>query len=229
MKLRLALAALALATLVGAAPVTLDSEYVLQRYAIALASLSSPKVVVYSYTVAQIGPKNIEQHHEVYRSGMEVRDEILAVDGIALTRKVVHFSRHAERYTVDRFAPRSDAYELLFLGTAKDGHHFDYVYEATPLSHPSGAWIDRIAIDGLRFLPRAVHFHSSGLGAVGSASIEFGAFGNYWMPVVISAQARVKGKPARERIVWSDYRFPENLPPATFQAPEPLPERTPSP
>ncbi|HET6276104.1 MAG TPA: hypothetical protein VFE16_09270 [Candidatus Cybelea sp.] len=227
--MRGALGALALVALIGAGPPALDSEYVLQRYTIALAGLTAPKVVVYSYTVAQVGPSDIEQRHQIYRSGTDVRDETLAVDGIPLSRKVVHFSRREDRYTVDRFAPRTDAYELLFLGTAKDGHHLDYVYEATPLSHPAGAWIDRIAIDGLRFLPRAVHFHSNGLDAAGTGNIEFAPFGRYWMPVAASAQAHVKGKPARERITWSDYRFPESLPPSTFQAPEPLPEKTRSP
>ncbi len=226
---RSAACALACIALTGASPVTLDSQYVLQRYALALATLSIPKVVIYTYTVAQIGPNDIEQRHEIYRSGFNVRDETLAVNGIALTRKRVRFSRHAERYTVDRFAPRSDAYELLFLGTAKDGHHLDYIYEATPLSRPSGAWVDRIAIDGLKFLPRAVHFHSSGLNASGSGDIEFAGFGKYWMPVLASAEARVRGTPARERIVWSDYRFPESLPPSTFPAAEPSPETTPSP
>jgi hypothetical protein len=226
---RAAVGALAVAALIGASPVALDSQYVLQRYSLALADLSLPKVVIYTYTVAQIGPSNIEQRHEIYRSGTDVRDETLAVDGIPLTRKRVRFTRHEERYTVDRFAPRTDAYELLFLGTAKDGRHFDYVYEATPIGRPAGAWIDRIAIDGVRFLPRAVHFHSSGLDVSGSGDIEFAPFGKYWMPILASAEARVKGKPARERIAWSEYRFPQSLPPSTFQAPEPLPESTPSP
>jgi hypothetical protein len=219
----------ALAALVGAAPGTLDSQYVLERYALAIAAVTTPKVVVYSYTVSQVGPTNIEQHHRIYRSGTEVRDETLSVDGIPLSRKIVRFSRHQDRYTVERFAPRTDAYELLFAGTAKDGRHLDYVYEATPLSKPSGAWIDRVTIDGVNFLPRVVHFHSSGLDVEGSAEIEFGPFGKYWMPSMAAAQARVKGKPARERISWSDYRFPQSLPPSTFQPPEPLPQATPTP
>lgn len=226
---RAAVGALAFAALIGASPAALDSQYVLQRYSLALADLSLPKVVIYTYTVAQVGPSNIEQRHEIYRSGTDVRDETLAVDGIPLTRKRVRFSRHEERYTVDRFAPRTDAYELLFLGTTKDGRHFDYIYEATPIGRPAGAWIDRIAIDGVRFLPRAVHFHSSGLDVSGTGDIEFAPFGKYWMPIFASAEARIKGKPARERIVWSEYRFPQSLPPSTFQAPEPLPETTPSP
>jgi hypothetical protein len=221
--------ALALVALPGARSAAADSQYILQRYALAVAAATTPKVVVYSYTVSQVGPNNIEQHHRIYRSGLEVRDETLSVDGIPLSRKIVRFSHHAERYTVERFAPRSDAYELLFLGTAKDGHHLDYVYEATPLGRPSGAWIDRLTIDGANFLPRAVHFRSGSLDVAGNGEIEFGPFGKYWMPVVADAQARVKGKPARERIVWGDYRFPESLPPSTFEPPEPLPQATPSP
>jgi hypothetical protein len=228
MTLRAAVAALAFAAFIGATPKAFDSQYVLQRYALAIESVTTPKVVVYSYTVSQVGPSNIEQHHRIYRSGADVRDETLSVDGIPLSRKIVRFSRHQDRYTVERFAPRTDGYELLFLGTAKDGRHLDYVYEATPLSRPAGAWIDRLTIDGVNFLPRVVHFHSSGLDVSGSGEIEFGPFGRYWMPVMAAARARVKGKPAREQIVWSDYRFPESLPPSTFQAPEPLPRATPS-
>jgi hypothetical protein len=220
--LRCAVCASAFAVLLGATAPELDSQYVLQRYAAAITLVTSPKVVVYSYTVSQFGPSNIEQHHRIYRSGLDVRDETLSVDGIPLSRKIVRFSRHAERYSVERFAPRSDAYELLFLGTAKDGHHLDYVYEATPLTRGSIVWIDRVTIDGLNFLPRAVHFHSSGVDATGSGDIEFAPFGRYWMPVVADAQAHVKGRLARERIVWTDYRFPQSLPPSTFQPPQPL-------
>ncbi len=214
--------------LLGATPRLVDSAYVLQRYARALESISVPKVVVYSYTISQVGPKNIEQRHRIYRSGTDVRDETLSVDGVPLSRKSVRFSRREDRYSVGRFAPHTNAYELLFLGTAKDGHHLDYVYEATPLSRSSGAWVDRLTIDGIKFLPRRVHFHSSGLDVDGSGEIEFESFGKYWMPVMAAAQARVRGKPARERISFGDYRFPQSLPPSTFEAPEPLPRATPA-
>lgn len=220
---RAAACAMALCTLIGATPQTLDSQYVLQRYALAVGAVAPPKSVIYSYTISQVGPSNIEQHHRIYRSGGEVRDETLSVDGIPLGRKIVRFSRHPERYTVARFAPHTDAYELLFLGTVRDGHHLDYEYEATPLSRPSGAWIDRVTIDGVRFLPRTVRFHSVGPEASGTGTIVFAPFGEYWMPVIADAQARVNGKPAREHIVWSDYRFPESLPASTFAQPEPLP------
>ena len=187
-----------------------------------------PRVVVYSYTISQVGPSNVEQHHRIYRSGAAVRDETLSVDGMALSRKIVRISNRVDRYTVDRFAPKTDAYELLFLGTAKDGHHFDYVYEATPLNPSAATWIDRVTIDGVNFLPRAVHFHSSALGVEGTGDIEFAAFGRYWMPVIADAQARIRGKLARERIVWTDYRFPESLPTSTFQRAQALPQATPT-
>ena len=222
-------ALLALALLLGAAPQSLDSQYVLQRYALALAGIEAPKVLIYSFTVSQVGPSNIEQRHVIYRSGNDVRDETLTVDGIALSPKIVRFSHRPERYTVERFSPRTDAYEMLFLGTVKDGRHVDYVYEATPLNKGASTWIDRVAIDGVKFLPRAVHFHSGGSDLHGTGQIEFAPFGKYWMPIAVSAQARVKGKPAREQIVWSDYRFPDTLPGSTFQAPEPLPGATPTP
>ncbi|MBV9718955.1 MAG: hypothetical protein JOZ77_06530 [Candidatus Eremiobacteraeota bacterium] len=226
---RTAICPIALLLLLGATPRQYDSQYVLQRYALALASLALPKAVIFSYTISQAGPSNIEQRHRIYRSGTAVRDETLSIDGIQLGRKIVRFTHRPDRYTVERFAPRTDAYELLFLGSIKDGHHADYVFEATPLNRSSSAWIDRVTIDGVKFLPRAVHFHSSGFGASGTGDIEFAPLGRYWMPIVSDAQARVRGKPARERIIWSDYRFPDSLPRSTFQPPEPLPQPTPTP
>jgi hypothetical protein len=219
-------ATLALVASLGASAGHLDSQYVLAQYALALKAVSAPKVVVFSYTVSQVGRSNIEQHHRIYRSGLDVRDDTLSVDGITLLRKVARISKHADRYAVARFAPSSSAYELLFLGTVKDGRHLDYVYEATPLTRSSGTWIDRLTIDGANFLPRVVHFHSGGAGVEGSGEVEFGPSGKYWMPMLADASAQVGGKPARERIAWGDYRFPQSLPPSTFQAPQPLPHAT---
>ncbi len=217
-------AAASLLILLGASPQQLDSQYVLTRYALAVETAPVPATVVFSYAVSQVGPSNIEQRHTVYRSGMDVRDETLSVDGMVLHHKVVRFGHRQDGYVFTRFAPRTDAYELLFLGTVKDGHHLDYTYEATPLSRASGVWIDRVTIDGMRYLPRSVHFHTSGAQASGTAEIDFGSFGRYWMPVSVAAEATIKGKPARERIMWSDYRFPKALPTSTFQSPRPLPQ-----
>ncbi len=228
-KLRVTLGVALTFSLLGAAPIQLDSQYVLQRYAAAVQEVKMPRLVVYSYTVSQVGANNIEQHHRVYRSGLEVRDETLSVDGVALRRKIVRFSRRPERYAVARFAPRAENYQLLFLGTTRDGRHLDYVYEATPIARPSGATIDRLTIDGSNFLPRAVHFHTGAEDVTGGGNVVFGPSGKYWMPLIASAQAKVQGKPAREIITWSGYSFPQSLPPSTFQPPEPLPNATPTP
>ncbi|MBV9233433.1 MAG: hypothetical protein JO030_05265, partial [Candidatus Eremiobacteraeota bacterium] len=219
--------ALLVLSLLGAAPRQLDSQVVLQRYALALSRLPVPKAVVYSYTVSQVGANNLEQSHRIYRSGMSVRDETVSIDGVALRRKIVRFSNRADRYAVTRFAPQQESYQLLFLGTARDGRHLDYVYEATPLVRTSPSWVDRLTIDGVRFLPRAVHFRSGALQIEGSGTVQFAPFGRYWMPVAATARARVKGKPAREVIVWGDYRFPPSLPASTFAAPKALSPPTP--
>ncbi len=207
----------------------LDSQYVLQRYALAIDAVPVPKNVVFTYTVSQVGPSNIEQRHSIFRSGPEVRDETLTVDGVTLARKIVRFSRRDDRYLVARLAPRPGEYQILFLRSTKEGQRFDYTYEVTPLVRQSGASVDRMTIDGTRFLPRVVHFATIGPDAKGTGEVVYAPFGQYWMPVLATVDASVKGKPARERITWGDYRFPEELPPSTFQPPKPLPAASPPP
>ena len=220
------LAAAALA-LFAATPLQLDSEYVLQRYTLAIDAAPIPKTVIFTYVVSQAGPTNVEQRHVLYRSGADVRDETLSVDGVALPRKIVRFSHRDDPYALSRLAPRPLAYQLLFLRTVKDVHHLDYLYEATPLLHPgAGATVNRVSIDGLKFLPRVVYFTSKGPQATGTGRVEYAAFGKYWMPVLAEVNAQVDGKPARERISWGDYRFPESLPASTFVPPKPLPHAT---
>ncbi len=225
--------AVGLAALLGAAPspspptsrTQLDSQYVLQRYALALEGVVVPKNVVFTYAVSQLGPTTIEQRHRIYRSGNDVRDETLAVNGLALTHKVVRISRREDRYAVARLAPRIDGYQMLFLRAIGSGSHLEYVYDVTPLLRQSSTFVDRVTIDGLRFLPRAIHFHTVGSGARGTGEVEYAPFGEYWMPVAATVDASIVGKPARERITWGEYRFPEGLPPSTFQGPRPLPSR----
>jgi hypothetical protein len=221
-----AFAAIAAALFLGTAPASseLDSQYVLQRYALALVETPVPKLLVFGYTVSQAGLGNIEQRHELYRNGLSVRDETLAVDGVTLRQKTVRFGQREDRYAIDRIAPRSDTYQMLFLHTVRDGSHIDYVFDTTPiLRQGAGMWVEQVTIDGIKFLPRRVRFHSEGVDAKGKGTIEYAAFGKYWLPVVATVDATVNGKPARERIAWSDYRFPPSLPSSTFLAPQPLP------
>jgi hypothetical protein len=219
--------ALAATFLLAAAPAQLDSLVVLNRYEATLTALKPPPVMIFSYTVSQAGTTDIEQRHRIYRSGQNVRDETVAVDGVGLKTKVVRIVQRVDHYAIDRTAPRSSVYTILFVRPIKNGNRIDYEYEATPTNgNTSGYVVDHFVIDGMHMLPSMVHFRTDSSGASGAGDIEYGAVDGYWVPLSASVTATVDGKPARERIVWSEYRFPPSLPPATFSTPKPLPSET---
>jgi len=214
--------------LLGVAPpspwLQLDSQLVLQRYATALNALDEPKAMIFSYSVSQLGPANIEQRHRIYRSGTQVRDELIAIDGVAPRTKIVTITRREDRYAIGRLAPRDTAYTFLFLRAHQHGGHLDYEYETTPIVRStSGFIVERVTIDGARFLPHVIRFQSRRAGSYGNGALEYGSFGAYWMPVAATVTATVDGHPAREHIAWGEYRFPASLPDATFVAPRALP------
>lgn len=209
--------------LLGLAPQPIDSQIVLQRYELELGDLQPPKTMIFSYVVSQLGVTDIEQRHRIYRSGLSVRDETIAVNGIALKSKIVTFSHREDRYAVERLAPRISTYAMLFLRTVRDGSHVDYSYQATPLA-PAGEFaVTGVTIDGVSYLPREIDFRTSSANASGQGKLVYGKSDKYWVPMYVTVDAKVDGKPARERIVWSDYRFPPALPASTFVAPKPLP------
>ncbi|HET9030109.1 MAG TPA: hypothetical protein VFN49_08030 [Candidatus Aquilonibacter sp.] len=213
-------------TLLGvAAPI--DSQIALERYELEMSSLKQPKAMIFTYTVSQAGALSIEQRHRIYRSGVHVRDETLAVDGTPLAHKIVTISKRPDRYQISRIAPRLSQYTMLFLRAVRDGSHLDYVYETHPLvTSAAGFTATRVTIDGQSFLPRAISFRTSNGTTIGHGLLEYGKAGSYWVPLAATVDAPVKGKPTRERITWSDYRFPPSLPPSTFFAAKPLPQAT---
>lgn len=215
---------LAAVALLAAAP--LDSQIVLERYELEIGDLKTPKAMIFSYSVSQAGTTDIEQRHRVYRSGLHVRDETLGVNGESLAKKIVRVSERPDRYAITRLAPRVASYTLLFLRTVRDGTHRDYVYEATPLVATSGFVVTRVTIDGRAFLPKVIDFRTTAGNARGVGQLEYGKVGAYWVPLSATVQADVHGARARERITWSDYRFPRSLPAQTFNTPKPLPEAT---
>ncbi|HET7814414.1 MAG TPA: hypothetical protein VFL13_08575 [Candidatus Baltobacteraceae bacterium] len=218
--------ALALAAAAVTAPVQLDSQIVIQRYARTMLRLTAPKVLVFSYTVSQAGPTAIEQTHRIYRSGELVRDETLLVDGAK--QKTIRISRYRNRYTLSNLAPRLTEYTFLFEGATRSGSTLQYAYKAVP-NAPStnGFAIDGMVIDGKSFLPSLVRFHTVSAGARGDGTVTFVPSGAYWVPQVVNIEATLAGKSARERITFSGYRFPLRLPKSTFQGPRPLPSATP--
>lgn len=209
---------IAIAALASVLQSPLDSQVVLDRYSAALSNLAAPKAVIFSYSVSQAGPTNLEQRHRIYRSGIEVRDEIFEVNGLPLKRRLVRVRRRNDPYAVSVLAPRTDDYELLFVRVQRDGSHLDYVYKTAPLREStSGFVVDRVVIDGHSYLPRVIDFHTSnGTGSSGAGTVDFAGFGTYWMPTLATVSAVVAGTIARERIVFSDYDFPPALPRSTF-------------
>lgn len=217
----------ALFALVGATAAPIDSQIALERYELEMSSLKIPKAMIFSYTVSQAGAYAIEQRHRVYRSGARVRDETLAVDGASLQQKTVTIAQRPDRYQVSRLAPRTSAYTMLFVRAVRDGSHLDYVFEAQPLiSSAAGFTVTGLTIDGVTFLPKTIEFRTSDGTTSGTGELQYGKVGAYWVPLTASVEATLKGKPTRERITWSDYRFPPSLPPSTFVAPKPLPTAT---
>jgi hypothetical protein len=213
----------AVAAIVALASAPLDSQVVLERYAARLLATEPPKVLIFTYSVSQAGPRDIEQTHRIYRSGELVRDETLSVDGQALKQKVTRIGRYRNRYTVDNLAPRLTQYAFLFQRAVRSGNSWTYQYRAIPLGSPGSFVVEGLTIDGRSFLPAAIQFHTGNAVAKGKGAIDFSRSGKYWVPTMVNIEARVGGKPARERITFAGYQFPASLPKSTFQGPKPLP------
>jgi hypothetical protein len=200
--------------------VELPPDTVLARYATALAAYTAPPVFSVDYTLEQSGARDMEQMHRVFRSGANERDETLDVDGRKLDPPTTRIFRgRPDHYTVTLLAPKPLQYDFTYLGPHRDGHHLDYVFDATPkLEHAYR--VTRVTIDGITFLPVAIDFKS---GADGAGSITFGRDGKWWVPLEVTGRATVEGLAAMERLSFYNYRFPQALPSGTFSGPHPLP------
>ena len=80
----------------------LEPATVLARYADALAALKHPAAISFEFSVEQLGLRNLEQTHRVYRSGSDERDETLSVDGYALNYPAVRSFAIAAIVTTSR-------------------------------------------------------------------------------------------------------------------------------
>lgn len=207
----------------------LASNTVLLRYAAALALLPRPKVISFDYTVEQLGLRNLEQTHRVYRSGLRERDETVLVDGYTLTRPAIRiFTNRTYRYDIASVAPAPGAYAFAFAGVVRASGGYGYVYRTAPRAAGSFA-VSEVEIDGRTFLPSVVRFRIAGGGARGSGSLRYGRSEGYWVIREAQVNAHVtSGTNAHERILWSNYQYPAALPPSTFQAPRPLATRAPA-
>ncbi len=204
------------------APVALEPPAVLARYSSAVAHLKRPKTVSFEFSVEQSGLRNLEQTHRVYRSGQSERDETLSADGVTLTSPSVRiFRTRANRYDVGALAPRVADYDFAFAGLARSGERNAYVFH-TRRRAPSSYAVGVVVIDGESFLPLTIGFALGGNGVKAQGRMTFASSLGYWLIREASVDAVVSGKPARERIVFSKYAFPE-LPPSTFEVPHAAP------
>ncbi len=209
---------------IGAAPrstAQLDSQEVLFRYLAALAKSTAPSVVVFDYSISQAGPRVIEQRHRVYRNGAVQRDEISYVDGQPIRPPNIRIIRHEDRYSVKRLAPTPQGYFFLFQGVRKTGKHLAYLYRTVPLRTAAFA-VESVTVDGLTYLPTAINFKTQSGIARGRGAVTYAKSDRYWVPVLATVTAKLGQHFARERIAWSGYRFPKNLPQSTFTQPRPL-------
>jgi hypothetical protein len=200
---------------------------VLQRYEEALAATKPPAAVIFDYSVEQSGLRNIEQVHRVYRSKGRERDETLRVDGAPLKPPQVRVFQTPNRYDVSRLAPRPGDYTFTFTTRSiVDGRA---VYSFRSDSQKVAAFVvTRIDVDAQHFLPLTLYFRSANGNAKGTGRVTYLPQGEHWMPHEASVEVRAPGgKSARERITWSNFSFPEALPPSTFSPPRP--QETPPP
>lgn len=197
----------------------------LARYAAALAVNPTPAVLSFEYSLDQTGARDIQQTHRVFRSGLSERDELLTVEGKALSPPGIHiFLGHRNRYAIEALAPRPEAYIFRYVASVRDGHHVDEVFATTPRS-ATGVRIEQVTIDGVTALPDMIRFSTQV--HAGRGSVAFGRVQKHWMATTASATATVAKSPAIEHITFYRYRFPGSLGASTFSTPKPLPSFAP--
>lgn len=201
------------------APAPLPPEVVLARYTHVLEAVRLPTTISFQYTVEQLGGRDIEQTHRVYRSGTEERDETLQVDGEKVIPPSVRFFRgRRDRYAITNVAPRIETYDFKYVGPHTLGSKIDYVFSTTPRT-PGAFAVTNVTIDGTRFLPLAVTFRTRQGSVVGTGTITYAASGKYWLPATATASVTGANRGGQERIVFTAYDFPTSLPPGTFGRP----------
>lgn len=218
------LASVPLAAVAATVRPPLDGASVLVAYARALVQASPPPNVTFEYSVEQLGVRDMQQAHRVYRSAQAERDETLAIDGHPLKAPAVRiFSNRVNRYAIGRVAPAPAGYTFAFRGAVNEPQAYGYWFATQPRGAASYAVTD-VEIDGRAFLPRRINFKIGGANARGSGALSYGRVDRYWVILEADVSAHLAdGKLSREHIRWSNYQFPASLPDSTFSAPRPVP------
>jgi len=222
-----ALLGLLCCTLGAAAPPDLPAAAVLQRYADALVTLPRPANVIFEYSLEQVGLRDIAETHRVYRHGLRERDETLTREGVNVKAHEVHVNpNRRDPYDVLAVAPKPAEYAFTYSGRRKANGRAVYAFRTTQLV-PAPFSVTDVLIDAERFLPSVIAFTTASAGAQGKGRLAFGPVRTYWIVREVTVGAKAGGKIARERMLWTRYRFPASLPRSTFSEPRPLPTPTP--
>lgn len=200
----------------------LDEATVLAHYREALVRVRRPRAVSFEYSLSQLGLRDMEQVHRVYRRDRNERDETLFVDGYRLVRPSIRIiTGRTAHYDIATIAPRPGAYRFAFAGGRAVGAGYQYVFRTKPI-RPQPFAVREIELDGHTYLPAVVRFVTSSHGARGTGELHYGLSEAYWVVRGANVSATLRdGKRARERIVWQKYRFPTSLPAETFRVPPP--------
>ena len=206
----------------------LPPEAVLEKYHTAISNVAHPRNVSFEFSVEQLGLRNMEQTHRIYRSGLDERDETLVVDGYHLKAPSVRIiSNRTNRYEIDRVAPSINAYQFTFASAINESDAYGYFFTTQARGDTAYA-ITQIEVDGKTYLPRTVRFKIAGGGVHGSGILTYGPVGGYWVVLAAEVSAHLaNGSIAHEALHWSNYSFPKSLPPSTFQVPGALAEPAP--
>lgn len=227
-------AALALVWLVATAarfappvPPDIPPSLVLQRYEEALAQIQPPPDSIFEYAVEQSGLRDLEETHRVYRQGQRERDETIRVDGFALKPPRVRVVQKPDRYAVERLAPKPGDYTFAFSSRSVQAGRAVYTFK-TELQRVAPFSITSIDVDAEHFLPLTLRFRTVNGDTKADGHVSYAPQATFWLPREASVEARTgTGKVARERITWSQYVFPDALPPSTFAPPRPKVTATP--
>lgn len=196
------------------------ADITLTRYHTALEALPPLGNVVFRYSETRSGPtRALAEEHRVYRrADGEERNETIAVNGTQVVPAIVRFvSRPVWPYEVRQFVVDSLTYNVLTLGTTVVGGKRVFGF-STVRATPGDFAITGLYLDVTRYLPLRETFEVSGGGCAGNGSIDFVAVGALWLPTSASVSCAVApaGTAFKESITFSDYAFPETLPPDVF-------------
>jgi len=215
------LVAAAVLVLLAATP-----KSILDSYRLAIASRKIPANMEFDYTVTKSGPARIvtEQHRVYWTSSGEERNDAISVNGtpvIPARSQMLH--RTVWPYDAGQFAVTAEDYDATPAGMAIIAGRRTYAF-ALARNVPADFMLKSLYVDAKTKMPLRETFAVAGQDCEGSGSIDFTAFGAYWLPSFVSVVCTQTGSGAspppvfKESIRFSGFQFPSAIPSDIFSA-----------